>query len=352
MEDCPKVTVITITKNLYDDDRIALFQRCLESVHAQTYPNIEHIIIDGASTDGTLAFVTPYEKKGWIRVFSQEDDGIDDAYNKGTAKASGEYLAWMNSDDFYYDNTAVANAMQALVDEQADFSYGKQITIDRSGNKLWEFVPRMHVFFRDMPFSHQTLFVKKSVLEAIGGYNTDYGISGDYNLVLQLILHDYKGVFVDKYISYYTTGGFSCSLDNQYRVHTCTSILAKRSLAFYRKFYPDMDEDEAELIYWKGESCWAYPPMFLQKMIRYMVEKRLVHFDYNTFITYVNGIIESEYRAKDRQYFIAAPTQTIVPTKKFFYLFNGLKLLSVEKYPGKTYFKLFGVIPLLKIREK
>ena len=346
MQNLPKVTIITITKNVYDDDRIALFQRCLESVHAQTYPNIEHIVIDGASTDGTLTFARRYEEKGWIRVFSQEDDGIDDAYNKGTAKAGGEYLAWMNSDDFYYDNTAVANAMQALVDEQADFSYGKQITLDRSGKKVGEFVPRMESFFRDMPFSHQTLFVRKSVLEALGGYNTDYGFSGDYHLVLQLILNDYKGVFVDKYLSYYTTGGFSCSWDNQYRVHTLTSTLAKRSLAFYRQFYPEMDEDEAQLIYWRGESCWAYPPLFLQKMIRYMVEKRLTNFDYNAFITYVNGIIESGYRAKDRQHFIT------VPAKKSFYLFNALKLLSVEKRPGKTYVRLFGVIPLLKIREK
>lgn len=338
----PKVTVVTVTYNLYSDDRIELFKQCLESVHNQTYPNIEHIIIDGASTDGTIDVLKEYEKKGWIKVYSEKDNGIDDAYNKGTKHASGKYIAWMNSDDSYFDENAVEASIKQLEENNADYCYGKQMTFDRSGKKLWPFVPKIENFWKDMPFSHQTLFVKKEVLEKIGGYNTDCGMGGDYFLVLQLILNDYKGVFVDEFISHYTMGGFSGSLDNKFRVYTCVSILSKRMLWFYKQFYPEMDEDQAQYIYWYGNEYDAYPKLFLQKMIRFMIEKKLKNFDYNKFIDFVVHIINQ--KAADK-------TQKVFRQKKV-YLFNKLELCKIVYDGNKIYVKLFGFIPFLKMKIK
>ncbi len=90
------VTVVTITYNLIKSGREKYVRQCIECVHNQTYQNIEHIIIDGASSDGTLEIFKDYP---WLKVFSEPDKGIYDAMNKGVAKASGKYIVFLNSDD-------------------------------------------------------------------------------------------------------------------------------------------------------------------------------------------------------------------------------------------------------------
>lgn len=346
----PKISIITITKNLFDDHRENLFKACMESVHNQTYKNIEHIIIDGASTDGSLSLIKEYESKGWCKVYSEKDDGVDDAYNKGTAKANGKYIAWMNSDDAYYDNNIIAECVETLEKNEADYCYGKQVALTRQGEKKGEFVPKIENFYKDMPFSHQTLIVKKDTLEYLGGYDTSCKIGGDYFLVLQLILNDCKGIYVDKYVSRYTLGGFSGSWENKYRVYTCTTILAKRMTWMYKQFYPNIDEDHAHYIYLNGENYWAYPKFFLLKLIRFMIEKKLKNFDYNKFINYINSIITQcpAYGYLDG----ITPTTTFHPKNKKYYLFNRINLLSIEHKAQKVWVKMFGFIPILKIKEK
>mgnify|MGYP002171082171 CR=1 FL=1 len=76
--------------------------------------NIEHLIIDGASTDGTLELIKEYENKGWVKLYSKKDSGIDEAYDNATKLATGEYLAWMNSDDKYYSNDAIEKSIKKI----------------------------------------------------------------------------------------------------------------------------------------------------------------------------------------------------------------------------------------------
>ena len=84
----PKVTVVTVTRNLIKNGREQYFRQCLESVYEQVYSNVEHIVIDGASNDGTLDILKEYQKKKWITYYSEPDNGIYDAMNKGIKKAS------------------------------------------------------------------------------------------------------------------------------------------------------------------------------------------------------------------------------------------------------------------------
>ena len=88
----PLVTIVTITRNLVKEKREAFAKACIESVHFQSYPYIEHIIIDGASEDGTLEFLQSYVDKGYLTVYSEPDQGIYDAMNKGLARAKGKYI--------------------------------------------------------------------------------------------------------------------------------------------------------------------------------------------------------------------------------------------------------------------
>ena len=108
----PKVTVITITFNLIKAGRKQTFIKCMESVHNQNYKNIEHLIIDGASTDGTLDLLKEYQKKGYIKYKSKKDKGIWDAMNKGIDVASGDYITFLNSDDFYCCDDAVVTLLE------------------------------------------------------------------------------------------------------------------------------------------------------------------------------------------------------------------------------------------------
>ena len=92
----PKVTVVTATYNLIKDGREKFFRQCVESIHNQTYKNIEHLVIDGASKDGTIDLIKEYADKGWIKYVSEPDKGMCDAMNKGIKIATGEYVAILN----------------------------------------------------------------------------------------------------------------------------------------------------------------------------------------------------------------------------------------------------------------
>ena len=94
MSDPIDISIITASYNLLKSGRKEKIIRCLESIHAQKNVKYEHLIIDGASTDGTLEFLSPYEKKGWIKIYSEPDKGIYDAFNKGIDKALGKYVCY------------------------------------------------------------------------------------------------------------------------------------------------------------------------------------------------------------------------------------------------------------------
>lgn len=157
----PKVTVITASYNLLKAEREKTFRQCLESVHNQSYQNIEHIIIDGASTDGTLGLIKEYEDKGWVSCYSEPDKGIYDAMNKGIDKASGEYIAFLNSDDFWHDPRGVEESVKALVENNADFSYAPCNLLNQKEELQAVGSPQIGAFYFKMPFCHQTMFTKR-----------------------------------------------------------------------------------------------------------------------------------------------------------------------------------------------
>lgn len=110
----PLITIVTITYNLIKAGREQTFRQCVESVHNQTYKNIEHIIIDGASNDGSLDLIKEYEDKGWIKCYSEPDKGIFDAMNKGIRLAKGVYVNFLNTDDYFHDINGVENSVKKV----------------------------------------------------------------------------------------------------------------------------------------------------------------------------------------------------------------------------------------------
>ena len=223
----PLVTIITPVHNLLEAGRKEMFQQCVESVRHQTYSHIEHLVIDGGSTDGSIDLLEKYRADGWIKYLSSPDNGIYDAMNKGVAAASGKYIAFLNSDDFYHNTGAVKHSVDALEESGADFSFGtvKMIKYANSGSLM--FYPDERMFIYKMPFSHQSMFCNKSIFLK-ERFDTNFKLAADFDWIIRLYLSGYTSIRVDEQIATYRMNGVS-----GLNVDSCLKEYAK----VYRKNY-------------------------------------------------------------------------------------------------------------------
>lgn len=199
------VSVITVSFNLLSSGRREQMLRCLESIRSQQDVRIEHLVIDGASTDGTLDFLKSYENQGWIKIFSEPDKGIYDAFNRGIAKAQGEYVCFINSDDYLNNPAGLAEAVKALRHSRADFSYSP-VSYEKGGKIIGNDEKDMdfRTIFGAMACCHQGMVFKRSLFERVGLHNIKYKISADYDFILRSLL---KGAsFVKVPVSYAVFG--------------------------------------------------------------------------------------------------------------------------------------------------
>jgi glycosyltransferase len=180
-----RVSIITATFNNHTTIR-----DCLKSIYSQTYSDIEHIIIDGESTDSTLDILKEYENRISILI-SEPDDGIYNALNKGIKIATGTIVGFLHADDYFAHNKAIENIVSQISKHTVDGCYSDLVYVSRNDPKkvirYWRSSPYSEDLMRKgwMP-PHPTLFVKKSVYENLGCFNTDFKISADYELILRL----------------------------------------------------------------------------------------------------------------------------------------------------------------------
>jgi len=180
-----KISVITVC---FNSGRT--LGEALRSVRAQTHPQVEQVVVDGASTDDTLAVVASEGLPG-LRLVCGPDTGIYDAMNKGLALASGEVLAFLNSDDHYASPEVLAHVAQALdADSDLDAVLGDVVFFDpaRAGRPVRRyrsarFKPSL-LAWGWMP-AHPALFVRRRVFERVGNFRTDLRIAGDYDWIVR-----------------------------------------------------------------------------------------------------------------------------------------------------------------------
>lgn len=199
----PKLSVITVVYNNVKD-----IERTMLSVLDQTYPNIEYLIIDGLSTDGTLELVKKYQDR--VIFISEKDKGIYDAMNKGLAIATGDYVLFMNSGDEIYSPDTVAGVFATAA--QADIYYGETEMISEQGESLGQ---RRHrapekfswrSFKYGMSVSHQAIYVRRSITER---YDRQYHLSADIDWIICAAKRARKIAKVDGYVAKYLVGGMS-----------------------------------------------------------------------------------------------------------------------------------------------
>jgi glycosyltransferase involved in cell wall biosynthesis len=181
-----KVSIITIVYN--NRETIA---DAIESVLSQTYPNIEYIVVDGLSTDGTVDIVKRYGDR-ISKFVSEKDKGLYDAINKGIALATGDVIGLLHSDDFFYSPIAVASVAAAFQEQDTDSVYGDLLYVQKADtNKIvrnWVSgsYKRENFLYGWMP-PHPTFYVKKACYDKFGLYNTQLKSAADYELMLRFM---------------------------------------------------------------------------------------------------------------------------------------------------------------------
>ena len=346
----PKVTVVTVTFNLIKDGREKFFRQCVESVHNQTYKNIEHIIQDGASTDGTIDLIKEYADKGWCKLFCEKDKGINDAYNKAIKNSSGKYVFFMNSDDYYFDENAIENCVSRMEKENADYCYGEEKRFERDGKFISKWSPKPEVFWITMPWSHQTMGVKLNVLKKIGNYADELSFGADFPLIQQLILNDYKGVEIPEVISAYRIGGISSAKGDLLKNYQTIFVMSKNLMNFSLNFYPNISLDECRKIICGCHpgNVNVFPPYYRERLIDYLVSKNLKFMDYNKVISCINSyaIYDTGYFTNLKQIPFHSPK-----TKLYISLFSFLPILKIKYSYNKSKIYFCG-IPILRIKKK
>ena len=192
----PKISIITVAFN-----SVKTIQDTIESILLQDYKNIEYIIIDAGSSDGTVEIIKSFGDK--ITYFiSESDNGIYDGMNKGIKAASGDLIGILNSDDFYPNNFILSNVAKTFVNNQCDAIYGDLVYVNEFDKtkivRYWQAGDYSALKLkRGWMLPHPTFFVKKSIYEKYGLYDTKLKRAGDYEMILKLL---YKYNISVKYI--------------------------------------------------------------------------------------------------------------------------------------------------------
>ena len=211
LPDKPLITVITVVYNAEQT-----LKDTIESVMMQSYDNVEHIIIDGGSSDGTLDILKQYDHviDYWL---SEKDSGMYDAMNKGIALCSGEYVGMLNSDDMFADGDVLQNVIDTFCQTQTDAVFSCLNIVDK--NNLSKILRKYRVTkFNStlmrigvMP-PHPTFYCKKSCYNEAGLYKTDYKIAADFEMLARLLMsHKITWSFLDKVTVTMRSGGLSDS---------------------------------------------------------------------------------------------------------------------------------------------
>lgn len=197
-----------ITPSFNSKDTIAC---TLESVLNQTIQDYEYLIIDGGSTDGTVEILKEYKDKfkGKMKFWSEKDNGIYDAMNKGIRKAQGEIIGIINSDD-WYEKEALENVINSNTNEEYAIFHGMMRTIDADTGKEIRTAIYSADYLKDAMINHPTVFVKKKVYQELGVFDCKYRYGADYEMMIRFYRSG-KAKFIPIYkvISNFRTGGMS-----------------------------------------------------------------------------------------------------------------------------------------------
>lgn len=204
-----KVSIITSCFN-----REATIRDAIDSVCTQTYPDIEYIVIDGASKDRSLDIIRQYEKQ-IARIVSEPDHGMYEGINKGLKVATGDIIGLMHSDDFFYSNDSIAHIVQKFEETGADLVYGNGLFVDTYDTRK---VVRNWIsgtyskgkMKRGWLPLHPTVYIRKECIDRLGMYDESFKIAADSDFLIRYMYEgNLKIAYLDEYVVKMRMGGLS-----------------------------------------------------------------------------------------------------------------------------------------------
>ena len=209
-----KISIITVVLNNKET-----IQDAISSVLDQTYKDIEYIIIDGASTDGSIETIKSYGDK-ITKFVSEPDKGLYDAMNKGIKLATGDVIGILNSDDFYIDEFVIERVVREFEKKQVDSVYADLVYVNPENlDKIVRYYDSSH--FNPQRFAygwmpaHPTFFVKRKAYEKYGVFRTDLKIAADFDILARfLYIHKISYSYTKEVLVKMRTGGVSTSFNS------------------------------------------------------------------------------------------------------------------------------------------
>lgn len=222
----PKVSIITVCLNCEK-----YFEDAIKSAYEQTYQNIEYIIIDGGSTDGSIKIFNKYKNR-IDKLIMEKDNGIFDAMNKGIKLATGEIIYFLNSDDKFYDNKVVEKVVTAFEDnKKADFIYGNLMVFDpvTSTSYIERYPEKIsRSLFLKKTIGHPASFFRSDCFQKVGYFDESYKIASDYEWYLRAIFtKGLKGAHIENIVSIFRLGGNS-SVERDMKAYFSERILIQK----------------------------------------------------------------------------------------------------------------------------
>lgn len=234
-----KISIITVCYN-----SAKTIEDTIRSVLAQTYDNIEYIIVDGLSKDETLAVVNKYKDKIGV-IISERDKGIYDAMNKGILMATGDVIGILNSDDVFFDNNTLQNVIDAFNSSNADAVFGNLYYVKADDVntvvRFWKGSPyKKNGFSRGWHPAHPSFFVKRWVYEKYGVFDLRFDVSADFELMLRFIAkHNIKTAYFNEALVRMRVGGNSNkSIKKIYTGNVNIARAFKKNNVHYPFYYP------------------------------------------------------------------------------------------------------------------
>jgi glycosyltransferase involved in cell wall biosynthesis len=202
-----KISVITVCLNSEKS-----IERTIRSVISQHYSDIEYLIIDGGSTDGTLPIIEKYRNQIDF-VLSEPDAGVYDAINKGIKASTGEVVGVLNADDVYASNEVVTEIVDMFKNNDPDLLYGNLTYVKPNGTILRKWVSKTYqqgLFNWGWMPPHPTFYCKKQLFDQLGYYDINFGTAGDYELMVRFMHSNIvKSYYLNKIIVEMSVGGIS-----------------------------------------------------------------------------------------------------------------------------------------------
>ncbi|MDR1451899.1 MAG: glycosyltransferase [Helicobacteraceae bacterium] len=320
----PKMTIVTPVWNLYMNGRDELFERSIKSTLAQTYDNIELIIVNNNSSDGTERLIANCVKDSTARIVFEPTQGLWYAMQRGLQEATGDYIGFMNSDDYYAREDYVETAANELARTGAEWCFANAKRVFSDGVGFWNAEPDAIAF--DICPCHQTVFMSVKAMREYGGFDLNYPVSCD-NMLMRVFLKDQrKYVYIQRVAVAYSDGGFSSQKENY----------QKNARVYAESFYNLVGKHFGL----KLDECESLYQLRLFKHCSERVTLKLAE-----------RISVKPWRdyllAKYGEYLARKATGAAK-----YYVFGKILLLKIVRKPKKIKWFLFGILPIYVKRKR